>query len=450
MLKRTMQAALMAAGLVIVQMLHPGTLQAAPADDPFNLKTLQSLFQAYERQQAYDYARRYLAEMEGEPYFDYYYGVSAIDTGHASEGVFALERVLLSFPDDQVARLELARGYFILEEYARARLEFEQVLAAKPPEGVVQTTQQFLDQIRLKEARYRTTTNGYISLAVGSDSNVNSGAEDGSITFVELSSSSIGQEDTFGELSASGNIVHPFAPGWTVNASLTAISRKNQDFDQFDTQTTTLQLGMSRIFKQSRYRGELLAQDYELDRGTYREMSGINLEWHYNLSQQQSLTTGLQYISLEYPELPTRDSDLATLSLTYKKAFAGSLNPVLFTSIFLGQEMAEQDDNANALADTERDIAGLRVGTILSFSNELALQLAANYQTSEFDGEQTFPLFAGIKREDDLSSADLNLLWLVNRSWRLDTRFSYTDNSSNVELYSYDRTVFSVQANYSF
>lgn len=103
------------------------------AADAFNLKQLQELFKTYQRQQAYAYASQHLEQMEGDPYFDYLYGVSAIDTGHASEGVFALERVLLAFPEDHVARLELARGYFILEEYARSRVEFEIVLKTEPP-----------------------------------------------------------------------------------------------------------------------------------------------------------------------------------------------------------------------------------------------------------------------------------------------------------------------------
>ena len=97
------------------------------AAENFNLKHLQSLFVSYQRQAAYDYAMKHIKQMEGDPYFDYFYGVSAIDTGHASEGVFALERVLLLHPNDHVARLELARGYFILEEYARSRQEFEKV-----------------------------------------------------------------------------------------------------------------------------------------------------------------------------------------------------------------------------------------------------------------------------------------------------------------------------------
>ncbi len=447
MIKRQLRTLRLIAGLFLAISTLPPALASTAS---FDMQQLQSLFERYERKQAYQYASRYRNEMEGDPYFDYYYGVSAIDTGHASEGVFALERVLIQFPDDQVARLELARGYFILEEYARARKEFETVLATRPPQGVVETTQQFLDQIRLKEARYRTTTSGFVSVGLGSDSNVNSGADNDSLTVIELSSDSVGQDDTFTELVASGNIAHPFAPGWMANAGLTATLRQNQDFEQFDTQTTTLQAGISRIFKQSRYRGEFIYQRYNLDGDKYRDMSGLNLEWHYNLSQQQSLTTGLQYVSLEYPELPFRDSDLATLSLTYNQSFSVALNPVLFATFNIGQEMAELDSNSNALSDTERDILGLRVGTILSFTPKIALQLSANYQTSEYAGEQTFPLFAGITREDDLSSLDANLLWLFNRSWRLDTRLSYTDNSSNVELYSFDRTLLSINANYSF
>ena len=70
---------------------------------------------------AFSYAQKHRAEQEGDPDFDFYYGVAAIDTGNVSQGVFALERVLAVQPNNHAARLELARGYFILEEYARAR-----------------------------------------------------------------------------------------------------------------------------------------------------------------------------------------------------------------------------------------------------------------------------------------------------------------------------------------
>ena len=179
------------------------TTVALAAD--FDLQHLQTLFNSYQREQAYHYASQYLAEKEGDSTFDYMYGVAAIDDGHASQGVFALERVLMQFPDDHLARLELARGYFILEEYARSRQEFEKVLTVNPPKGVRDTTETFLEQIRLKEARYRTTTGGSVALGLGSDSNVNSSTDDSNpygddIPPFALDTTSLQQSDTYTEL----------------------------------------------------------------------------------------------------------------------------------------------------------------------------------------------------------------------------------------------------------
>jgi hypothetical protein len=76
--------------------------------------------------------------------------------------------------------------------------------------------------------------------------------------------------------------------------------------------------------------------------------------------------------------------------------------------------------------------------------------MALGRQTSEYAGPQTFFAFNNAIREDHYSSADINLLWLINKQWRLDTRLSYADNHSNVQIYKYDRTVFSLNLNYAF
>ncbi len=55
-------------------------------------------------------------QLSGDPLYDYYFGIAAVDSGRASLGVLALERVLLSNPLNDLARLELARGYFVLKD----------------------------------------------------------------------------------------------------------------------------------------------------------------------------------------------------------------------------------------------------------------------------------------------------------------------------------------------
>jgi hypothetical protein len=82
---------------------------------------------------------------------------------------------IVQFPDNDRARLELARAYFVLGELVRAREEFETVLRHKPPPEVEATIDRFMDSIRSQETRYRTTASFYAELGGGYDSNVNSG-----------------------------------------------------------------------------------------------------------------------------------------------------------------------------------------------------------------------------------------------------------------------------------
>jgi hypothetical protein len=440
MKKRLLCALFLTAGLATA---------SVQAEDAFDLDHLKQLFNNYQRQQAYDYASRYLGEMEGDSNFDYLYGVAAIDAGRASQGVFALERVLMQFPDDQVARLELARGYFILEEYARSRQEFEKVLATNPPRGVKDTTETFLEKIRISEARYRTTTGGNVTLGLGSDSNVNSGPDDSSLTLIQLDDSSLGHSDTFTELTASWGVGYPFAPGWMATGNITAALLRNQTYNEFDTTTGTVLAGVSRVFKQSRYKGELMYQQFQLDGDEYRSLNGLNLGWQYNFSQTTSLDTTLQYATLEFPTVEVKNSTLTTLAFTYTHNLDGALQPVLFANLNIGSEAADDSSNASALSDTERDILGLRLGTILAFSSKLALQMAAGIQTSDYAEPQVLS-FLGDIRQDNYISANLNLIWLIDKAWRLDTKLGYSKNDSNVELYSYDRTTIGLEANYAF
>src|SRR5689334_22011856 len=94
---------------------------AAPADD------IKALIDKGDSKAAYELGRNFPDQL-GDPAFDFFFGVAAIDSGHAGEGVLALERYVINFPDNHNARLELARGYFVMGDNQRARDEFDNVL----------------------------------------------------------------------------------------------------------------------------------------------------------------------------------------------------------------------------------------------------------------------------------------------------------------------------------
>ncbi|MCP5009998.1 MAG: DUF560 domain-containing protein [Aestuariibacter sp.] len=425
-----------------------GTLllsSASLAAGDYRLEQLISLFEQ-SPVQAYSYAAEHLAEQEGDPQFDYYYGVAAIDAGHASQGVFALERVLLLHPQEHAARLELARGYFILEEYARSRQEFETVMGANPPDDVVQNAQVFLDRIRLKEARYNTTSNGYIEIGAGTDNNVNSAPEqDATITGV-LAQDSTGQEDDYSTLAASYQLIHPFAPGWTFNTALTGDFKKNADFDQFDTASGALQLGVSALDNQSKYSVDAVVQQFNLDGSKYRMLTGMTLGWRYSLNQKSAFSTSLQHAMLDFDTVSALNSTLTILNLSYNHQFAASLSPVLFASMKFGIEEPEISDSAS-MADVERDISGARLGVVLNLMQRLAMTASIATQSSDYGAPNTV---TSVTREDTFSTADLNFLWLVSKDWRFSTKISYSKNDSNLAIRDYDRTRISINLNYAY
>ena len=180
----------------------------------------------------------------GSPIFDFFYGIAAIDAGHAGEGVLALERYLLSFPDNRSARFQLARGYYVLGEDQRARDEFQQLLADAT--GSEKTTaERYLDAIKAREGRYQPTATGYLEAGLGYDTNINSGIPGGS-TFsmpggfvagvvTELRHGEMA-EDTFGTLPVACRAPTRWRRGSRPSARpvSTAASTANQNFDQFD------------------------------------------------------------------------------------------------------------------------------------------------------------------------------------------------------------------------
>jgi hypothetical protein len=66
---------------------------AAPADD------MKRMLEASQDSQAFQMGRAN-PDLLGEPLFDFFFGIAAINAGSPGEGVLALELYLLHFPDN--------------------------------------------------------------------------------------------------------------------------------------------------------------------------------------------------------------------------------------------------------------------------------------------------------------------------------------------------------------
>lgn len=403
---------------------------------------------------AYELALEHRGEFEGEPVFDYHYGVAALEAGYTSEGVLALERAVARRPGFARARLELARGQFMTGDDRRARRNFEQVLAHDPPPPVTASVRQYLRAIDNRADRYSTVVSGWVESGIGHDSNVNSATNEGEVSWVfsdffgdiPLDDEDRELDDEFWRLAGHVRAGRPLARNVTGFVAGTLEERRHFDASEFDTRRLNARAGA--VFHGERTRTQLSArvQRFRVDGDRYQDLVGVAADARYSLSRRTSLQGGLQWSQLDYDELEQRDSRLWLASAGIVRAWRGALSPVGSLSVFHGEESARASGDA-AEARAERDIhgAGARLG--LHFTPEWTLVTGFQYRRSEYGAEN--PLF-GKTRKDDYYQVEIDLHWQPAPSWRLGPHLRFVESDSNIELFDYAREIYELRARYNF
>lgn len=417
---------------------------AAPADD------LRGLLERGRAAEAYALGKKHPEEL-GKADFDFYFGVAAIDSGHAGEGVLALERYVIQFPENDRARLELARGYFVLGELVRAREEFENVSRKSPPPSVQATIDRFLDSIRAQETRFSTTTTGYVEIGGGYDSNANSGVGSSIINIptlgqLQLAAAGVKSGSSFFHLGAGGQLSHPIAPGVALLAGGSVEGKMHaNDFDQqFDQTSVNGYGGLSYIKDKDLYRATVSLGSLYVDYNRFRDTLSAGAEWHRQLDEFNTGSVFGQYARLEYPQSPVRNADFYAGGVGWRRAFVVPMQPVFLFQGLVGQE---KNDASPVRNDLSRDLFTLRGGVSITPAPRWGASAALSYTKSRF--KERDPLFA-TRRDDDYYGFEFGASYRLTRQLTVRTDYQRSNNESNIALYEYKRDMVTLRARYEF
>lgn len=163
-----------------LQLFHLGNVFAAESEAEL-VAQMNALIELGRYQDAYMLGQSGLFDYEGEPNFDFAYGLAALESGRPDEAVFAFERIAVNNVGQQRVRLELARAYFLSENYAAAQTIFSEVLATNPTQNVRANIEAFLQLIDQAQSSFDSILNFSLGINAGRDSNINSATELGVI-----------------------------------------------------------------------------------------------------------------------------------------------------------------------------------------------------------------------------------------------------------------------------
>lgn len=443
-------------------LLYSAAAWAAPVDE------VKLLLEQNKPAEAYQLGRGFSDQL-GNPLFDFYYGIASLDSGHAGEGVLALERYLLNFPDNRSARFQLARGYFILGEDQRAKDEFQGLQPMAVGEENI-AIERYLDAIRSRESRYLPTSSAYVELGIGFDDNINAGVNGGSAVAIPglgiftIASNGVGakESDSYSLAAAGGQITYPVAPGVALFGAAAAdikqyMKGSNDQFDQFSYGALG---GVSYLKGQNLYKFALGVSQLEVDKQNYVQTTSLNGEWHYQYDEANRFTLGAQYAQLGYDDTyvfltknkvggkffnrsSNRTSDLYGISGTWARAFALPYQPLLTASINYGEER-----NQKSIDNLSRDMWGGRVGLNLTPAPQWGVALGVAYQESQYQAA-----FAGEgtpSRKDESWVGDASLSYFHSRALTLKLEAQVSNQHSNIPIFTYDRNVLNFKARYEF
>ncbi len=455
---RRVRAAATAIGLIgFLAFFWTGAVFAA--NDP--VATARKLLDQKKPAEAYVLLEPLERTRAGEPDFDYWLGVAAIESGKTERATIAFERVLIVAPSSAGARFELARAYYIMGTYELSKLEFERLLAQNPTSEGKKAIETFLTEIEKRKAKSRSTLAAYIDLSVGRDTNISSTTDNFAegvqsafgIPNILPTGNSIKRSANYGTLQASVDFRYAFTDNLAGVFNLDANGRTYQLESDFNIKNADTLAGLLYRLGESSIQGSVRAGQFRQQSATPINLSGLKstnnrnstggvLEVRHSFGSGHYLIGSAMFNRLRYTENRVQDTNQSVASLGYLREWqSGSVSVV---SLYGGRDKALRPLNsASQDIDVTRKNAGVRLYHQILVTSDINLSLLLGY--GERKDSKAFARAALIDfGHDKTAEASLGATWRFAQRWSLRPQVSYIRNQSNIALYEFSKTDISI------
>lgn len=393
-----------------------------------------------------------MEQRAGDPAFDLLLGIAAVDSGQPTQAVFALERVLAIEPDNQRARLELARAYFEAGENEASREEFNLVKARETSADVTRTIETYLTEIDTRISGKDSSLSFYVEATGGYDSNVNSATDTSTVAIPAFGNLVFTLDDIareldsgFYQLDAGLGFKNALAAyeDTGVFGSIKGSYRQPWQQQDFDTSSADAQLGLRFGSGEHAYTASLLGQTYAIDNDINRNQAGINLQWLHMRDQATQVSLFGQALVQRFPGQHTRNVNQYTIGAGIVHLIQHTAAPVVYAGLYAGLD----DERENLYEYIGRNFIGVRAGGQYTLREDLNLVGGASYQYSRYGAVE--PLFLE-KRKDHFAYVHAGLEYTLMKTWVIKPDIQYLLNKSNLPINDFRRWQAMVSVRYNF
>ncbi len=414
------------------------------AVDQSVLVAAQNMLNSGQSLEALDLLQPHEEEYAGHKDYDYLYGLALLDTGDPADAVFAFQRALAVAPNFAGARLELARSYYDMGQMQRAHREFTILQSQAPPKNVIDVIEKYMAAIESRNLRNRRGWRGFLQLGIGDDSNANSATASESFLGFDLSANS--RETSSSVVSTFGGATYdlPISYASKLFFKGSINHRSNNEASFTSTVNYELVAGYNRLFSNhNELSTEVQVFTADVDGELNNRGFNLTAQYNFNLSNVNQLGAFARIGQVDYAtEFDARDIDQSLLGASFAHVFAGRSRVSLVSAALAGQ------DEADSTSPYSRDFTGLRVSLAYPVTHRFNLFTSLGSTESDYTGTAFFG--GSDSRSDTTSDLAIGGSWRASKTWLLRAVVSQVDNSSNIELFDYQRTQFMLTARSEF
>lgn len=401
-------------------------------------KQLALLIDQQQFQQAQALAEQHLDAFEGDSQFDFFYGFSAAQNGAHDDALFVFERLSDQFPQVPRYRLELARSYYFLGQLDASDAVFRQVLAQNPPNKVRATIDTFLRRIEEQRQALTHSWSALASYGGGYDSNINSSTDideidlilAGTAQRVQLKESQKQTASGFYKLRGEASYSSPITKRSGFDVGVGSQRKANAKTDSYDLNSVFVRGGLQLLRGFHHWRVGAGYQQYWLSDDSLQSTLFANLNWKYRLTPTWRFHSRA--------ELRNNDNqindDLNALQLEI------TAGPEYANGRFSAQSSAMISSDSGNNSPLAKDIVGINLAAQYALSDESSAYSMLAWRHYDFHKKNPNDLLSnGKQRSETLTQFILGYNQQILAHLMAYGQFSYMDNTSNIDVYQYDR-----------
>jgi hypothetical protein len=143
-------------------------------------------------------------------------------------------------------------------------------------------------------------------------------------------------------------------------------------------------------------------------------------------------------------DLEEKDVDEIGLGFVLARLWSPAQRGVVRAEVQLGRDSPTHEGSPYG-----RDLYGIDAALSWRFSARVAGELGAGWLRSNYD-EAFFTDVLDEPRRDTLTRASAGLGWRFGEAWSLDADVTFARNSTNVDVFEYDRVAFTLAARHAW